>query len=80
MPNLYVKTASGFPVVGKMTEDSAGNVWICTEGGGLNCYHGDTGVFSRYMYQKGDQSTLGSNNVKSVFIERRTIDCMRGLI
>ena len=23
-----------FPVVGKMTEDSAGNVWICTEGGG----------------------------------------------
>ena len=35
-----------FPVVGKMTEDSAGNVWICTEGGGLNCYHGDTGVFS----------------------------------
>ena len=25
-----------FPVVGKMTEDSAGNVWICTEEWRLN--------------------------------------------
>ena len=49
-----------FPVVGKMTEDSAG----------LNCYHGDTGVFSRYMYHKGDQGTLGSNNVKSIFYRK----------
>ena len=33
-----------FPVVGKMAEDSSGRLWICTEGGGLNCYNADTGI------------------------------------
>ena len=43
-----------FPVVGKMAEDSSGRLWICTEGGGLNCYNADTGIFTRYQHRKGD--------------------------
>lgn len=59
-----------FPVVGKMAEDSSGRLWICTEGGGLNCYNADTGIFTRYQHRKGDASSVGSNNLKSIFYRK----------
>ena len=59
-----------FPVVGKMAEDSSGRLWICTEGGGLNCYNADTGIFTRYQHWKGDASSVGSNNLKSIFYRK----------
>ena len=58
-----------FPVVGKMA-DSSGRLWICTEGGGLNCYNADTGIFTRYQHRKGDASSVGSNNLKSIFYRK----------
>ncbi len=30
------------PIVGRMTEDKDGNLWICTEGGGVNVYNRKT--------------------------------------
>lgn len=59
-----------FPVVGKMTEDDRGNLWICTEGGGLNCYNTDTGFFTRYRHREGDATSVGSNNLKSIFYRK----------
>lgn len=59
-----------FPVVGKMTEDDRGKLWICTEGGGLNCYHPDSGIFARYQHRKGDITSVGSNNLKSIFYRK----------
>jgi signal transduction histidine kinase/DNA-binding response OmpR family regulator/ligand-binding sensor domain-containing protein len=59
-----------FPVVGKMAEDSSGRLWICTDGGGLNCYNADTGIFTRYQHRKGDASSVGSNNLKSIFYRK----------
>ncbi len=59
-----------FPVVGKMTEDSRGNLWICTEGGGLNYYNTSTGAFTRYQHREGDTSSVGSNNLKSIFYRK----------
>lgn len=35
-----------FPVVGEMTEDDEHNLWICTEGGGLNMLDRRTGRFT----------------------------------
>ena len=45
-------------------------MWICTEGGGLNCYNADTGIFTRYQHRKGDASSVGSNNLKSIFYRK----------
>ncbi len=59
-----------FPFVGRMTEDSRGNLWICTEGGGLNCYRPDTGKFTRYVHRKGDATSIGSDNPKSIFYRK----------
>lgn len=56
-----------FPVVGRMTEDPDGNLWICTEGGGLNCLHADSGTFTSYKHKLGDPTTPGSNNLKSIY-------------
>ena len=53
-----------------MAEDSSGRLWICTEGGGLNCYNADTGIFTRYQHRKGDASSVGSNNLKSIFYRK----------
>lgn len=46
-----------FPYVGNMVEDKYGNLWICTEGGALNCMNLATRQLSRYPL---------SNNLKSV--------------
>lgn len=32
-----------------MVEDKRGDIWICTEGGGLNCLNRATGKFSYYL-------------------------------
>lgn len=32
-----------------MVEDKRGDVWICTEGGGLNCLERETGRFTHYL-------------------------------
>ncbi len=41
-----------------MAEDSSGRLWICTEGGGLNCYNADTGIFTQYQHRKGDAKVV----------------------
>ena len=43
MPIRFGQTGLNFPVVSKMTEDLSGNLWICTEGGGLNQLNIQTG-------------------------------------
>lgn len=56
-----------FPVVGKITEDSSGNLWICTEGGGLNRLDARTGKFTHFTHQSDDPHSIGSNNLKSIY-------------
>lgn len=55
-----------FPVTGKMAEDKKGNLWICTEGGGLHSLNHTTGKFTQYTYQPENSQSLGSNNLKSI--------------
>ena len=36
----------------------------------VNCYNADTGIFTRYQHRKGDASSVGSNNLKSIFYRK----------
>ena len=36
----------------------------------MNCYNADTGIFTRYQHRKGDASSVGSNNLKSIFYRK----------
>ena len=54
-------------VVNCIEGDSEGNLWIGTNGGGLNCYNLQTRKFSYYTLKDG----LYSNDVKNVFIDEK---------
>lgn len=46
--NLLMENTTSFPFVGNMIEDKHGNLWICTEGGELNCMNLKTREISKY--------------------------------
>ena len=64
--------ALSFPVVGKMQEDAEHNLWICTEGGGLNFLDRQTRQFTRYVHNKGGLSGIGHNNLKCIWLRKET--------
>lgn len=59
-----------FPVVGSMTEDDKGHLWICTDGGGLNCLDLTTGKFTHYRHTDNLRS-LSHDNVKCVYFDAK---------
>ena len=59
------KECLNFPIIGQMTEDNAGNLWICTDGGGLNKLDRKTGLFSYYTASSGGNS-IKHNNLKCI--------------
>ena len=54
-----------FPIAGRMAKDKSGDLWVCTEGGGLNRLH--DGEFTTYKHQNGNSTTLGANTLKSIY-------------
>ena len=52
-----------FPFVGDMVEDSDKNLWICLDGGGLNCLDYKTKKFKRFL---AGENTFLRNNLKSI--------------
>jgi len=63
--NLDMNNFLNFPYIGNMIEDNAGNIWICTEGGGLNLLNRKTRKF-RYFTAEDHGITLKHNNLKSI--------------
>ena len=59
-----------FPVVGAMTEDDEGNLWICTEGGGLNMLDRKIGRFTWYRSSYHPNS-ISHNNLKCLSYDRK---------
>ena len=59
-----------FPVVGSMVEDDERRLWICTDGGGLNCLDLNTGQFTHYLHSDAPHS-LSHNNVKCLYFDRK---------
>ena len=53
--------------VGCISEDSNGNLWIGTNGGGLNYFNRKTNKFTHYVSHPGKSNSLSSNVIVSVF-------------
>jgi signal transduction histidine kinase/ligand-binding sensor domain-containing protein/DNA-binding response OmpR family regulator len=51
--------------------DKDNDIWIATDGGGLNRYHRATGRFTHYAYRKEEPHSLRDNAVHSVFCDSR---------
>ena len=63
-------------VVSSITEDKTDsgnprNLWIATEGGGLNYFNRRTGAFTAYKHNPAIANSLGSNLVKTVYQDRQ---------
>ena len=52
-----------------MTEDKDGNLWICTEGGGVNVYNREDNTYRWYRHEEGKNS-ISHNNVKAIYYDQ----------
>ncbi len=48
-----------------MTEDKDDNIWICTEGGGLNLFDRKKKTFTYFMADP-DRNSIAHDNLKSI--------------
>lgn len=48
-----------------MTEDKNDNIWICTEGGGLNLFDRKKKTFTYFMADP-DRNSIAHDNLKSI--------------
>lgn len=58
-----------FPIVGEMVEDKEHDLWICTDGGGVNCLNRKSKTFTYYMASGGN--SIIHNNVKSITYDKK---------
>ena len=70
-PSRTENTGLSHPIVGEMVEGEKGEIWIGTEGGGLNCLDVRSHTFRKFSYvnssgKVGRQQFMPQNNVKSL--------------
>lgn len=59
-------------IVEEQSQNAAkANLWIGTEGGGLNYFDRAKGLFTAYKHEPKDPKTIGSNLVKVVYRDRK---------
>jgi signal transduction histidine kinase/ligand-binding sensor domain-containing protein len=56
-------------VVTAIVEDAEGNLWIGTDGGGLDCYVKNENRFTHYKNNKNDPNSLPSNSVTALYVD-----------
>ena len=59
-----------YHVVGEMFEDTENNLWIATEGGGLDYLDRKEQVFSHYEHEEG-QAGISHNNIRSLLLANK---------
>ena len=52
-------------------EDTIGNLWIGTEGGGLNYFDRKQNKFYHYKNIKSDSTSINSNTIKSLMLDSK---------
>lgn len=62
--NPNKKDGLTYPFAGEMVEDKRGDLWICTDGGGLACLDRPTGKFETLV--SGGENSLPHNNLKGI--------------
>lgn len=63
IPNLY------YSYIGEMTKDKHGNLWICTDGGGVSCVDANWNLL--HLFTSGHLNSILHNNVKSLAYDSR---------
>lgn len=52
-----------------IAEDNEGNIWIGTNGGGLNKYNYATNSFTRFVHDPQNPNSISENNVRKLFVD-----------
>jgi signal transduction histidine kinase/ligand-binding sensor domain-containing protein len=60
-----------FNMVWRAYEDPNNNLWICTDGGGLNLYNRDLDNFIHYKSDKGSEFSIAGNKLNSIFADKQ---------
>lgn len=55
--------------VNKLLEDKAGNIWIGTNGGGLNYYNYNQDAFESFINEPDNRKSLSGNMVTALFLD-----------
>ncbi|MBA7587218.1 hypothetical protein ES708_29236 [subsurface metagenome] len=62
-------------LTGNMALDPEGNIWICTDGGGINIFNPRTKQFN-YIFKDEKEDGLSSNHVYSIYFDNQNIICI----
>lgn len=67
----YTEVASGLGNnrVLAIGQDSAGSIWVGTDGGGLNLLNQTTGRFQAFLHRDEDSTTIADNSVNSIYAD-----------
>ncbi|MFT4924230.1 MAG: signal transduction histidine kinase [Phenylobacterium sp.] len=60
-------------VVSALYEDSAGRLWVGTNGGGLNRFDRQTQSFTRFTHSDANLDSLSDNHVVSIYQDKRAL-------
>jgi signal transduction histidine kinase/CheY-like chemotaxis protein/ligand-binding sensor domain-containing protein len=63
-------TTIGSSYIQQLVEDSQGNIWVATWGGGLSKYDRRKGRFYRFKHSAADSTSITSNLVKTLAIDK----------
>ena len=63
----FENSTIGSNVVWDIYEDSFQNLWIATQGGGLNKLDRETGEFTKFTYQPGDTNSFSCNTARCIY-------------
>ncbi len=66
-PNRQDSTSISSNNITKLFQDSYGNIWVGTVGGGLNLFDPLTQSFKHFMNDPEDSKSLGNNDVFAIF-------------
>lgn len=50
-------------------EDHSGNLWVGTDGGGLNKFDPESETFTRYLHNPRDSTSLSDDSVQCIFVD-----------